>query len=626
MDMKNLSIKGLILAILLVSGATAIALSVVAVVQFREAALESQTGSLARITEVAVREAFNKLDSLADDLATYTKKSGGFRKMVTQVINDPNNTEYTRDMAKILNDQYHQRYVTSSIVDLKKLRIFNLDFKLVAESSEGMSGLPGQLSETMLSKVRGRSGPDRLKLISDLWAHNDIALRSVLLPVGGLRQLGYLEIILSPEHNLRHVGEILQLPLSIMSTSGEITWKSDDWDASLNKFALPVTHHIKDDNNNMYLMLTTLENMETMYTRMFNTQATVIGLFIALTITGLVIAFWVLSKYLFRPTENLITAIEKCAAGNLTAHIDTRGLKELHSLSQALAILVNSLRNQVSVISTGSDNLSASAVELSHITQDTSNTVMKQRSETEQIATAINEMNAASAEVTSNACGAAEAANQARDEALNGQKVVAESMDAINAVANEVEKASIVIGNLQTESENIGTVLDVIKSIAEQTNLLALNAAIEAARAGEQGRGFAVVADEVRTLASRTQQSTREIEGMVEKLQTNSSQAVSAMAESQARASASVEQAGKASDSLQVITTAIGSISDMNTQIATAAEQQSAVADVINQNIDNITGLADHTSDSAKRVTDSSEDLSKMAAELKGLVGHFTVE
>jgi methyl-accepting chemotaxis protein len=203
--------------------------------------------------------------------------------------------------------------------------------------------------------------------------------------------------------------------------------------------------------------------------------------------------------------------------------------------------------------------------------------------------------------------------------------VIDKVINAIGDLAKEVEKAAGVIQQLEGESKNIGSVLDVIKSIAEQTNLLALNAAIEAARAGEQGRGFAVVADEVRTLAGRTQESTSEIEEMITRLQSGANNAVKVMEEGKDMTQVGVEQAASAGEALQTINEAVTKISDMNTQIASAAEEQSAVTEEINRSIVNINQVAEQSATGAGHVASASDDLARLAEQLKGLVENFKV-
>jgi methyl-accepting chemotaxis protein len=251
--------------------------------------------------------------------------------------------------------------------------------------------------------------------------------------------------------------------------------------------------------------------------------------------------------------------------------------------------------------------------------------IQQQNSEIDQVATAIEEMSATVQEVARNAAAAAEAADRANSASGNGNRVVSDVGNSIQSLSNEVNQATAIIRELESESDNIGTVLDVIRGIAEQTNLLALNAAIEAARAGEQGRGFAVVADEVRTLASRTQQSTEEIHGMIDRLQQGARNAVNAMQSGQEKSEDSVRKSAEAHAALQSIETAVGEINDMNAQIASAAEEQSAVAEEINRNVVAIRDISSHTTAGLQQTVGSSQALLQVARQLQSLVNEFKV-
>jgi methyl-accepting chemotaxis protein len=251
--------------------------------------------------------------------------------------------------------------------------------------------------------------------------------------------------------------------------------------------------------------------------------------------------------------------------------------------------------------------------------------IQQQSSEIDQVATAIEEMSATVQEVARNAAAAADAADRANTASSNGNSVVSGVGASIQSLSKEVNQATTIIRELESESDNIGTVIDVIRGIAEQTNLLALNAAIEAARAGEQGRGFAVVADEVRTLASRTQQSTEEIHAMIDRLQQGARNAVNAMQAGQEKSGDSVSKSEEARAALQSIETAVGEINDMNVQIASAAEEQSAVAEEINRNVVAIRDISRQTTAGVQQTAGSSQNLLQVARQLQSLVNEFKV-
>ncbi|WP_422631440.1 methyl-accepting chemotaxis protein [Pseudomonas lurida] len=290
---------------------------------------------------------------------------------------------------------------------------------------------------------------------------------------------------------------------------------------------------------------------------------------------------------------------------------------------QAMQQMGNGLSQMVSGLQAGIEQLASSAHSLSSVTEQTNVEVSSQKEEAEQVATAMNQMTATVHDVARNAEEAAQAAQTADDKVDSGQQVVRQSLQRIELLATSSTSASASIESLSAEIQHIGTVLSVIKSVAEQTNLLALNAAIEAARAGEQGRGFAVVADEVRALAKRTQQSTEEIERLVSTLRSAAQSSVQQIQQSGELVKLAVSDALETESALGSIAVAVSLIQQMNQQIAAAAEQQSSVAEEINRSVTSIRASADQSALSMQGNAASSIQLAQLGAELKGMVGHF---
>ncbi len=355
----------------------------------------------------------------------------------------------------------------------------------------------------------------------------------------------------------------------------------------------------------------------------FTNGFTLIGTLVAIVI-GLSIAL-IVTRGILVPVNATNRILEDIAdgEGDLTIRVPVKSKDEIGTLGKNFNRFVEKLHGIIKDISESSSKLESSTSNMNIVMEQTMTAVSNQKLETTTVATAITEMTATIKEVAQSAEGASEAANQANDESISGRAIVDETVKSITELATDLEKSSEVISKVKSDSENIGTVLDVIKSIAEQTNLLALNAAIEAARAGEQGRGFAVVADEVRSLAQRTQTSTTEIETLIENLQSGSEHAVEVMLRSQKLVTTSVEKTQHAGESLHAIANSVDNIQQLNTQIAAASEEQSSVSEDIQRNIVNIQSISEDTTHTAEKTKEASNELAELGRTLSNLVGQF---
>ncbi|MDD1967902.1 methyl-accepting chemotaxis protein [Pseudomonas putida] len=349
-----------------------------------------------------------------------------------------------------------------------------------------------------------------------------------------------------------------------------------------------------------------------------------IGVAMLAIVLGL-LAAWLITRQIIVPLQQTLQAAQRIAKGDLSVDIDIRRHDEMGRLQHSMQDMTVSLRTLISGIGDGVTQIASAAAQLSAVTEQTSTGVNNQKSETDQVATAMNQMTSTVMEVARNAEEASEAARQADLQAREGDRVVADAIGQIERLAVEVHNSTRAMGDLKQESDKIGGVLDVIKSVAQQTNLLALNAAIEAARAGEAGRGFAVVADEVRGLAKRTQESTEEIEVLIAALQNGTQQVVSTLDASRNLTDSSVELSRRAGSSLESITRTVSTIQSMNQQIATAGEEQTVVAEQINRSVLNVRDISEQTAAASDQTAASSAELARLGAQLQELVGRFRV-
>ncbi|WP_370298621.1 methyl-accepting chemotaxis protein, partial [Pontibacterium sp.] len=332
-----------------------------------------------------------------------------------------------------------------------------------------------------------------------------------------------------------------------------------------------------------------------------------------------------LTRSITRPLRSAVSAAERLAQGDLTVQIDSTGRDETGQLLTAMKHMAAQLLDTVSHISSAAEQLNKATSGMSSITTDTATCMESQRNNLNQTAAAVHEMSATVGEIAQSAQLAATSTSSADMETKEGLKVIDNVNGMISSLSDDIASTKEAITRLDEQTANVGSILEVITDIADQTNLLALNAAIEAARAGEQGRGFAVVADEVRTLASRTQDSITTIHQLITSLQQESKNSVTAMELGEKKVEESVEMARKASSALITIERAVSSITEMNLQIASASEEQSVVAEQINSSVTEIHQASEDTNNGAQQIAVSTGELSQMALSLRNLVQQFKI-
>ncbi|SFI95346.1 methyl-accepting chemotaxis protein [Pseudomonas syringae] len=350
----------------------------------------------------------------------------------------------------------------------------------------------------------------------------------------------------------------------------------------------------------------------------------VIFIIAAATLATIVLAV-LFTKSIVAPLRDMLRVNDTIAKGDLRSVITVTGKDEFSDLMRSTQVMQNNLRDTIRLIGDSSTQLASAAEEMNAVTEESSRGLLRQNNEIDQAATAVNQMTAAVDEVARNAAAASDAAKASDQSTRTGAARVTSTVDAIEKLSKTVQSTSVDVERLAVQSKDISKVLEVIRTIAEQTNLLALNAAIEAARAGEQGRGFAVVADEVRALAHRTQTSTQEIEKMIGDILTGTAQATKAMSESCDQADGTLTIAHEAGAALTLIAKAINEINEMNLMIATASEQQAQVARSVDGNLMSIRDLSIQSATGANQTAAASSELSVLAADMNKLVARFSL-
>ncbi|WP_232020196.1 methyl-accepting chemotaxis protein [Sulfuriflexus mobilis] len=560
------------------------------------------------------------VDLIAQDVASYR----GYQERMI---------ELTRDEAKNIPGML---YAGQNLNPLSQQILQNLGQMLVAEEDEEASArrktILNDINDLRYAWANVMNGVRAYMAFRAETSLNEVKLysESTTSLIGRLNAYGD-ELTLDQSESLTQVNDLVETFMGnlkeLIAVHGSEQWRTDAW--LVRSEIGPLLGKVKKNIEQLVSLQQgrVNESVESMSADLSAMHTLTISMLIFGLIMGLGSA-WATCSTITGRLRDAVAAMKDIAEGegDLTQRLSEKGRDEISQLGNAFNTFVGKMADLLIVINGVTSELSASAAQMSRAAEQTNAGITEQQNETDQVATAINEMVATVQEVANNATIAAESAQEADREANNGKGVVSATVSSIESLANEVEQAASVIDQLEADSEDIGKVIDVIKGIAEQTNLLALNAAIEAARAGEQGRGFAVVADEVRTLASRTQQSTEEIMEIIGRVQGGARQAVTAMESGRSQAAGSVEQAAKAGESLEAITRAVSSINDMNAQIAHASEQQSNVAQDVDRNVINISRIGHESMENAQQTSASSEQQSRLAQQLQDLLAQFKLQ
>ncbi|MDB6050717.1 MAG: methyl-accepting chemotaxis protein [Pseudomonas sp.] len=511
-------------------------------------------------------------------------------------------------------------------------------FALMQMNSIRNSGL--QISENTLPSIRNLDKlvehSVRLRVLSfRLLLARDPAIQEKTIDLIGKRdqmvtdaQAAYEKLIDDPEE-LATYSQFKQLLAQYRQLEDRM--KSLSRANKLDELSTLLNVDLQENSDQMNVVLGKLVDINTRQMNIANAQDTsqyslafnmVVGLLVIATVLTMLFA-WLLTNSITQPVSEALLVAEAIAEGNLTRQIKAEGSDEIGRLLKAMQKMQEKLRDTLHRISGSATQLASAAEELNAVTDESAKGLAQQNKEIEQAATAVNQMTTAVEEVARNAVSTSDASKSATTSAGDGRELVMETVGAIERMSGDVQSTAQLIGNLANESRDIGKVLDVIRGLADQTNLLALNAAIEAARAGEAGRGFAVVADEVRALAHRTQQSTSEIERMIGSIQGGTEQAVNSMRNSTERAESTLNIAKGAGLALDTINAAILQINERNLVIASAAEEQAQVAREVDRNLVNIRDLSVQSATGASQTSSASGELSRLAVDLSSMVQRF---
>lgn len=578
------------------------------------------------VIAVASRELLWETEDKVKRLSSDIQQHGRFRSLLTQLLASPEDSEVKIALANVLDEQFSQRWVTGNILDVVKIRVYDIDYKLLAQSNKATE-LPQELSRVLLKQAKPRNKFERLKALSGYWVHDNKPYLSVLVPAGGLRVKGYVEVVVSPILNLRKMEQVTGQIMEVHGTDESVLYQSNVLESLEEDEMLEVHYPVRDIEGNEVMKIGMYLPQEVVEQSVKSEGKIALMMSLMAVVVVSLLSILMLHLLLVRPMDKLIHRMDAIAKGDM--QIETKALfnlQELCALDNALHNVVENMRSRILHIWETGKQLSTAAKSLSNSAQGAVDQVRIQQEQVSQVAEATDRLLDSAQSVSSYTSEALNQAHEANEKTQSGGELVDQAEGSIRRLSNEVGNAVNSIANLQQDIHRVTDILRVINDIAEQTNLLALNAAIEAARAGETGRGFAVVADEVRNLASRTQQATTEVESVLKGLNSGIDVAVNAMNSGHQQAELTIGQAEQVSLALKDIMSSAANIVQGNQKISAATDDQVGVIRGINQNLNKISEMATEVSNGSLAITSSSGDLAQMAIQLEVLVTDFKVD
>ncbi|MDA9557702.1 methyl-accepting chemotaxis protein [Vibrio sp.] len=611
MKLSNTSIKSLITSILVALGLLVIVTTFVLVFYFKNIVYEIKQSDINRVVDTSAHSILDDIALNSSTLAQLVVKQKGFTRSVRN--KDIEKLEY------LLDESFKQRIVTTNMIRLEHVRVYSTQGELIYASERGVK----EVSDTpvnILGLVTSREGAERFKYQGYLWGTNERAYYSTFSPIGGLKLRGYIEIITSPTFNLRTIESHVNLNIQIINNN-EKHYQSSAWvdsdDFLLSKYSL------KTFNGQDIIEIVSqsdisdfMSNIQSLILKVTSLILVFIGLFI-------VGAIYLLHEHLFKPLHSLVLNLNTVSQGKLEyTHLDS-GLKEITIISNAIKKLIDSLKEMISSVVNSSNAVDIQLHQLETIVQKSSNISQKQNRSKLDLTESVCKLSEGIQVVKGSSSSAVDKVKFIQHDSIQGGEIIHSSISSLTNLSSIFKKSSDSAIVLKRTEADVIQLLDVIKGIAEQTNLLALNAAIEAARAGEQGRGFAVVADEVRRLASTTQESTIDIAEKINNFSAILTSVVEEIEIGNTQSNKSSEFALSASESISNIQNHITDISELNQGIYTSVEQEEHVVNKVEACVHDITEATEETTKVFKQLSNSIQELTANANLLKQAVNKF---